>query len=102
MTSGPADTPGPDQAARDEEEAEAALASAGAAAGPAAGEAASLDSSAGGEGAPDDPRATGEGGEDAQGRSREEETLEAELVADEELVQDDLEALGGQGARLAG
>ena len=97
MTGGPADTPRPDQAARDEE-AEAALASAGAAAGPAGREAIPLDPSFAGEGAAEDPRATGEGAHDAQG-GREGESLEGELVADEELVQDDLEALRAQAAR---
>jgi len=109
VTSNPADTPRPGQPGRDEE-AEAALASAGAAAGPAAGEEAP--GAPGGPPAAQAPDALGDpvaaeveadpeaqGAAGAQGPGPDIETVEAEGVPPEELVQDDLEELRVQAAR---
>ncbi|HEV2771071.1 MAG TPA: nucleotide exchange factor GrpE [Solirubrobacteraceae bacterium] len=101
MTSGSADTPRADQANLDEE-AEAALASAGAAAGPPAGEE-----------VPEAPHGPSGGGREGVAEHGPEvqdvvgapppglafETVEAESVPAEELVQDDLEELRAKAAR---
>jgi len=97
VTSGSADTPRPDQAARDEE-AEAALASAGAAAGPAAGEEAPEASDGAMAGEVEDILEE-QGGAGAPGTGPPAEAVEAEGVPPEELVQDDLEELRTRAAR---